>query len=421
MSDIEARDRRLTPDIPYREMEESIELSHIAHPESDELLTINFGPHHPATHGVLRLITTLEAEVVRDIKPVIGYVHTGIEKTAEDKAYWKVIPVVERMDYLAYYFNAMAFCGAVETILDLEVPPRAQYLRVIHMELNRIMSHLVWLGTTALDLGAISMFWYCFRDREQILDLFEMSSGQRMHTRYFQVGGVFEDIPGGWETKVRAFTKVMPDRVDQFLALLMKNEIVLQRLRNVAALDEETLLAHGVTGPLLRAAGNPWDLRKAQPYSSYDDFQFKIPVGTKGDNWDRYAVRMAEIYESCDIIDQALDGLPEGRHIVDDRKVALPPRHELATSMEALIHHFKLVTEGFRVPPGEAYYPIESPRGELGCFVRADGSSKPARVHMRDPSFVNLQATAAMVKDSYLADLIATLAMLDPILGGIDR
>ncbi|HTE58862.1 MAG TPA: NADH-quinone oxidoreductase subunit D [Solirubrobacteraceae bacterium] len=421
MSDIEARDRRLTPDIPYREMEESIELSHIAHPESDELLTINFGPHHPATHGVLRLITTLEAEVVRDIKPVIGYVHTGIEKTAEDKAYWKVIPVVERMDYLAYYFNAMAFCGAVETILDLEVPPRAQYLRVIHMELNRIMSHLVWLGTTALDLGAISMFWYCFRDREQILDLFEMSSGQRMHTRYFQVGGVFEDIPGGWETKVRAFTKVMPDRVDQFLALLMKNEIVLQRLRNVAALDEETLLAHGVTGPLLRAAGNPWDLRKAAPYSSYDHFDFKIPVGTAGDNWDRMIVRIMEIKECVRIIDQALDGLPEGPYITPDRKYALPPRHELATSMEALIHHFKLVTEGFRVPPGEVYYPIESPRGELGCFVRADGSSKPARVHMRDPSFVNLQGFRPMVRDLYIADFIATLGMLDPVLGGIDR
>jgi NADH-quinone oxidoreductase subunit D len=421
MSDIETRDRRLTPDIPYREMEESIELSHIAHPESDELLTINFGPHHPATHGVLRLITTLEAEVVRDIKPVIGYVHTGIEKTAEDKAYWKAIPIVERMDYLAYYFNAMAFCGAVETILDLEVPPRAQYLRVIHMELNRIMSHLVWLGTTALDLGAISMFWYCFRDREQILDLFEMSSGQRMHTRYIQVGGVFEDIPAGWETKARAFTKIMPDRVDQFLALLMKNEIVLQRLRNVAALDEETLLAHGVTGPLLRAAGNPWDLRKAAPYSSYDHFDFKIPVGTAGDNWDRMIVRIMEIKECVRIIDQALDGLPEGPYITPDRKYALPPRHELATSMEALIHHFKLVTEGFRVPPGEIYYPIESPRGEMGCFVRADGSSKPARVHMRDPSFVNLQGFRPMVRDLYIADFIATLGMLDPVLGGIDR
>jgi NADH-quinone oxidoreductase subunit D len=391
------------------------------HPESEELLTINFGPHHPATHGVLRLITTLEAEIVRDTKPIIGYVHTGIEKTAEDKAYWKAIPVIERMDYLAYYFNAMAFVGAVETILDLEVPPRAQYLRVIHMELNRIMSHLVWLGTTALDLGAISMFWYCFRDREQILDLFEMSSGQRMHTRYFQVGGVFEDIPLGWEEKVRTYTAIMPERVDQFLALLMKNEIVLQRLRGVARLDVETLLAHGVSGPLLRAAGNPWDLRKAEPYSSYDHFDFKIPVGTVGDNWDRMIVRILEIKESCRIIDQALDGLPEGPYITPNRKYALPPRHELATSMEALIHHFKLVTEGFRVPPGEVYYPIESPRGEMGIFLRSDGSSKPARVHMRDPSFVNLQAFRPMVRDLYIADFIATLGMLDPVLGGIDR
>jgi NADH-quinone oxidoreductase subunit D len=421
VSDLESREQRLVPEIPYREMEESVELSHISHPESEELLTINFGPHHPATHGVLRLITTLEAEIVRDTKPIIGYVHTGIEKTAEDKAYWKAIPVIERMDYLAYYFNAMAFVGAVETILDLEVPPRAQYLRVIHMELNRIMSHLVWLGTTALDLGAISMFWYCFRDREEILDLFEMSSGQRMHTRYFQVGGVFEDIPSGWVEKTRSYSAQMPERVDQFLAILMKNEIVLQRLRGVAPLDAETLLAHGVTGPLLRAAGNPWDLRKAAPYCSYGDFDFKIPVGTVGDNWDRMIVRILEIKESCRIIDQALEGLPEGPYITADRKYALPPRHELATSMEALIHHFKLVTEGFRVPPGEVYYPIESPRGEMGIFLRSDGSSKPARVHMRDPSFVNLQAFRPMVKDLYIADFIATLGMLDPVLGGIDR
>jgi NADH-quinone oxidoreductase subunit D len=419
VSDIETRPS--APQIPYREMEASHELDHIAHGSEQELLTLNIGPHHPATHGVLRLLTTLEGEVVRDIKPVIGYLHTGIEKTAEDKAYWKVIPVVERMDYLAYYFNAMAFCGAVETLLELEVPRRAQYLRVLHMELNRIMSHLVWLGTSALDLGAISMFWYCFRDRETILDLFEMSSGQRMHTRYIQVGGVMEDIPTGFATKVREFTSEMPDRVDQFLALLAKNEIVLQRLRGVARLDEETLLGLGVTGPLLRAAGNPWDLRKADPYSSYDEFDFRIPVGTVGDNYDRFAVRSQEIKESVKIIDQALDGLPDGPYISDNRKYALPPRHELATSMEALIHHFKLVTEGFRVPPGEAYYPIESPRGELGCFVRADGSSKPARVHMRDPSFVNLQATRPMVQDVYIADLIATLAMLDPIMGGIDR
>jgi NADH-quinone oxidoreductase subunit D len=329
--------------------------------------------------------------------------------------------VIERMDYLAYYFNAMAYCGAVETILDLEVPPRAQYLRVIHMELNRIMSHLVWLGTTALDLGAISMFWYCFRDREQILDLFEMSSGQRMHTRYFQVGGVFEDIPVGWEEKVRKFVAIMPDRVDQFLALLMKNEIALQRLRNVGGVDEQTLLDLGVTGPLLRATGNPWDLRKAEPYCSYEDFEFRIPVGTTGDNWDRMVVRMMEMKESVRIIDQAMQGLPEGPYITDNRKYALPPRHELATSMEALIHHFKLVTEGFRVPPGEVYYPIESPRGEMGVFLRADGSSKPARVHMRDPSFVNLQAMRPMSKDLYIADFIATLGMLDPVLGGIDR
>jgi NADH-quinone oxidoreductase subunit D len=386
-----------------------------------ELLTLNMGPHHPATHGVLRLLTTLEGEVVRDIKPIIGYVHTGIEKTAEDKSYWKVIPVVERMDYLSYYFNAMAFCGAVETLLGIEVPKRAQYLRVIHLELNRIASHLIFVATGGLDLGAVSMFWYGWRERDMILDLFEQTSGQRMHTRYIQVGGVAEDVPRGWAENVRAFIKAMPERNRQYRALLAKNEIALSRLKGLAPLDAETLLSYGVTGPLLRAAGNPWDLRKAMPYSSYDDFDFKIPVGTEGDNWDRFAVRLAEIDESLKIIEQALEGLPEGPVMTDDRKVALPPRHELATSMEALIHHFKLVTEGYRVPPGEVYYPIEGPRGEYGCFVRSDGSSKPARVHMRDPSFVNLQAFAPMVKGTYIADVIATLAMLDPILGGIDR
>jgi NADH-quinone oxidoreductase subunit D len=412
----------------YRKREESITVSTERAPRPDgaagetrELLTLNMGPHHPATHGVLRLIATLEGEVVRDIQPVIGYVHTGIEKTCEDKAYWKVIPCIERMDYVSYYFNALAFCGAVETLLGIEVPPRAQYLRVLHLELNRLMSHLVWLGTGALDLGALSMFWYCFRERETIVDLFEMSSGQRMHTRYFQVGGVMEDIPRGFAAKVREFVRSMPTRADQYADLLEKNEIVLQRLRNTGVVDRETLLGLSVTGPMLRASGIPWDLRKAQPYSSYDHFDFKIPVGTVGDNYDRMRVRHAELYESTKIIEQALDGLPEGPFITPDRKVALPPRHELATSMEALIHHFKLVTEGFRVPPGEVYYPIEGPRGELGCFVRADGSAKPARVHMRDPSFSNLQALSHMVKDGYIADLIASLAMLDPILGGIDR
>src|SRR4051794_12887297 len=267
----------------YRKREESITLQGEIAPApagETELLALNMGPHHPATHGVLRLLVTLEGEVVRDVKPIIGYVHTGIEKTMEDKSYWKAIPVIERMDYLAYYFNAFAFCGAVETLLDLEVPKRAQYLRVIHLELNRIMSHLVWLGTSALDLGAISVWWYCFREREQLLDLFEQSSGQRMHTRYIQVGGVIEDVPLGWEAKLREFLEVMPKRADQYSDLLDKNEIVLQRLRHTGVLDEKTLLDFGVTGPLLRAAGNPWDLRKAQPYSSYDDFEFKIPVGT---------------------------------------------------------------------------------------------------------------------------------------------
>jgi len=411
----------------YRQREESLTLSQLE-PEhaaaeglSTELLTLNMGPHHPATHGVLRLLVTLEGEVVRDVKPIIGYLHTGIEKTCEDKAYWKVIPVVERMDYLAYFFNAQAFCGAVEALAGVAVPKRAQYLRVIHLELNRIMSHLVWLGTSALDLGAVSMFWYCFREKEKILDLFEYSTGQRMHTRYFQVGGVIEDIPRGWEQKVRGFTADMPNRVNQYAAILDRNEIVLQRLRHTGMVDEQTLLDLGVTGPLLRATGNPWDLRKAIPYSSYEDFDFRIPVGTVGDNYDRYRVRLAEMVESVRIIDQALDGLPEGPFITDDRKVALPPRHELATSMEALIHHFKLVTEGFRVPPGEVYYALEGPRGELGCFVRADGSAKPARVHMREPSFAMMPALAEMARDGYIADLIASLGMLDPIIGGVDR
>jgi NADH-quinone oxidoreductase subunit D len=292
---------------------------------------------------------------------------------------------------------------------------------VIHCELNRIHSHLVWLGTSALDLGAISIFWYCFRERDKILDLFEGSSGQRMHTRYIQVGGVFEDIPAGWAKRCLAFTHDMEERVGQYEAILDRNEIFLQRTKGVGTVDRARLLELGVTGPLLRAAGEPWDLRKVAPYCSYEQFDFKIPIGTIGDCYDRYRARIAEVRESCKIIRQALEGLPEGPYITTNRKVALPPRHELATSMEALIHHFKLVTEGFRVPPGEAYVAIEGPRGELGCFVVADGSAKPARVHMRDPSFVNLQAFCDMAIGGYVADLITNLAMLDPILGGIDR
>jgi NADH-quinone oxidoreductase subunit D len=389
--------------------------------EGGELFTVNLGPHHPATHGVLRLLCTLEGEIVREMHPIIGYVHTGIEKSCEDQAYWKVIPFIERMDYLAYYFNAMAYCNAVERLLDLEVPARAQYLRVIHLELNRIASHLFWLATSALDLGAVTFLWWGIRERDLVLDLFEMSSGQRLHTRYFQVGGVFEDIPPGWERKVREFIRIFPDRLNQYEALLNRNEIWLHRTRNVGILSKERLLELGVTGPLLRCAGVPWDLRKAMPYSSYDHFDFQVPVGTVGDHYDRYRVRIEEMRQSLRIVEQALDGLPEGPFISDNRKYVLPPRHELATSMEALIHHFKLVTEGFRVPPGEVYAAIESPRGELGCFVVADGSAKPSRVHMRDPSFVNLQSLAPMSEGTLLADTIASIAMLDPILGGIDR
>jgi NADH-quinone oxidoreductase subunit D len=384
-----------------------------------ELMTINMGPHHPATHGVLRLVVQLEGEVVRDLKPVIGYVHTGIEKSCEEKPYWKVIPYVERMD--SYFFQMQAFCGAVEQLVELEVPRRAQYLRVLFLELNRIHSHLVWLGTTALDLGAISMLWYCFRERDHILDIFEMATGQRMHTRYFQVGGVIEDIPVGFEDKVRGFCDEMPDRVDQYLDLLDRNEIFLQRTKGVGAVPRERLLELGVTGPLLRATGDPWDLRKAQPYLVYPELDFRIPVGTTGDSYDRFRVRLEEMKESTKIIRQCVEGLPEGRHIADNRKYVLPPRSELSTSMEALIHHFKLVTEGYRVGPGEVYNPVENPRGELGCFVVADGSAKPARVHFRDPSFVNLQSFRDMCIDAYVADLIANLGMLDPILGGIDR
>jgi NADH-quinone oxidoreductase subunit D len=400
--------------IERTEAEEALE------PEQ-ELLTINLGPHHPATHGVLRLLVSLQGEKVVDLKPIMGYVHTGIEKNCEDKSYWKAIPFVERMDYLSYFFNMQAFVGCVEKLLELEIPPRAKYLRVIHMELNRLHSHLVWLGTSALDLGAMSMFFYCFRDRDKVLDLFEMSTGQRMHTRYFQVGGVFEDIPVGFEAKVRALCDELPSRIDQYEALLTNNEIFLHRTKGIGIVPRERLLALGVTGPLLRAAGEPWDLRKVDPYLAYGEFDFNVPIGTVGDGWDRFKVRIQEMRESVRIIRQAIDELPEGPVLAEDRKIVLPPRHELGTSMEALIHHFKLVTEGFRVPPGEAYYAIESPRGELGCFVLADGSAKPSRVHFRDPSFVNLQALRDMCVGEYIADLIQTLAMLDPILGGIDR
>ena len=387
-----------------------------------ELMTINMGPHHPATHGVLRLLVSLEGEIVRDLKPIIGYVHTGIEKNCEDKTYWKVIPFVERMDYISYYFQMQAFCGAVERLLELEIPARAQYLRVIHLELNRIHSHLVWLGHLGArprrDVDVLLLLPRARPDPRPVRDVHRASGCTPATSRSAASSRTSRSAS---REKVRAFCDEMPSRIDQYEAILTRNEIFLQRTKGIGIVRRERLLELGVTGPLLRAAGEPWDLRKADPYLSYADLDFQIPVGTVGDGWDRYRVRIQEMRESVRIIEQALDGLPEGPWIADDRKVVLPPRHELSTSMESLIHHFKLVTEGFRVPPGEVYYAIESPRGELGCFVLADGSAKPARVHFRDPSFVNLQALRDMCIDGYVADLIQNLAMLDPILGGIDR
>jgi NADH-quinone oxidoreductase subunit D len=384
-------------------------------------MVINLGPQHPSTHGVLRLITELDGEVILDIHPVIGYLHTGIEKQCENKTYWQAVTLVTRMDYLSPYFNTLAYCMAVEKLLELEVPDRAKYLRVIMCELNRIASHLVWLGTSGLELGAISVFFYTYRERDQALDLGEMISGERMNTRYFWVGGCADDMPRGFEQEMRKFIGTMPGRIDEYEQLLSENQIWLDRTKGVGILPVDDLIGLGVTGPALRAAGIGHDLRKAQPYSGYEHFDFDVPTATEGDVYARFTVRLREMRESCRIIEQALDGLPEGRHIADDRKVVLPPRAELAVSMEALIHHFKLVTEGFTVPAGEAYAAVESPRGELGCYVVSDGGPKPYRCHMRDPSFVNLQALRPMCKGSYLADLIAMIGSLDNVMGGVDR
>ncbi len=386
-----------------------------------EPMIINLGPQHPSTHGVLRLVTQLDGEVVRDLHPVIGYLHTGIEKQCENKTYWQAITLVTRMDYLASFFNIHAYTMAVERLLDLPVPPRAQYLRVILSELNRVASHLVWLGTSGLELGAITVFFYTFREREQALDLFEMIAGDRMNTRFFQVGGCAEDMPPGFEARLRAFIEAMPARLDEYEELLSENPIWLQRTRGVGILPPDELVGLGVTGPALRAAGVDLDLRKAAPYSSYERFDFSVPLGARGDAYDRYIVRVRETRESLRIIEQALDGMPEGSHIADDRKVVLPPREELASSMEALIHHFKLVTEGFVVPAGETYTAVESPRGELGCYLVSDGGPKPHRCHIRDPSFVNLQALRPMARGGYLADLIAMIGSLDNVMGGVDR
>ncbi len=390
-------------------------------PGEQRPMLINLGPHHPSTHGVLRLITKLDGERVLDVHPVIGYLHTGIEKQCENKTFWQSITLVTRMDYLSPYFNTLAYCMSVEKLLELEVPERAQWLRVIMCEINRIASHLVYLGTGGLELGAISLFFHCYRERDIALDLGEMISGERMNTRYFQVGGCSADVPQGFEAEVRKFVKLMPQRIEEYERLIAKNQIFVDRLTGIGVLTADELIGLGVTGPALRAAGVGLDLRKANPYTGYEHFEFDVPTETAGDAYARFWVRIREMRESLRIIEQALDGLPEGRHIADDRKVVLPPREELAVSMEALIHHFKLVTEGFRVPEGEAYTAVESPRGEIGCYVVSDGGVKPHRVHMRDPSFVNLQAVRPMAIGGYVADLMVVVGSLDNVMGGVDR
>jgi NADH-quinone oxidoreductase subunit D len=389
--------------------------------EDEDVLEINFGPNHPSTHGVLRLVVELNGERVVGLKPVIGYLHTGFEKNMEAKTYWKAITYAPRIDYLAFQNNELVFVAAIEKLLELEIPPKAVWMRTLLCELNRIHSHLVWLGTGSLELGAISMFWYCFREREAILDLFELVAGFRMHTRYFQAGGLAEDIPSGFYAECQKFLDVMPERVDEYEAMLDGQIIFRERTQGIGHLSPDDALAMGLSGPILRASGVDWDIRKREPYLAYGDVDFDVPVRSTGDTYDRFKVRLLEMRESVRIIQQCLDGMPDGPWITDDRKVVLPPRHELHTSMESLIHHFKIVTEGYRVPAGEVYVPIESPRGELGCYLVADGGPRPWRVHFRAPSFVALQATALFMRGTLVADMIAILASLDPVMGEVDR
>jgi len=404
---------------------------------SEETMVINMGPQHPSTHGVLRLVLELDGETVVSCEPVIGYLHTGIEKNTEYRTWQQGVAFVTRMDYLSSFFNEMAYCTAVERLLGIEAPERARVIRVMFMELNRVASHLVWLATTGLELGAISMMLYGFREREQILDIFEMASGLRMNHAYMRVGGLSMDLPDGATAKIRKFLKMMPERLKEYEDLLTENPIWLERNKGVGILTKEDALALGVTGPLLRAAGVPRDVRKDEPYGGYDEFEFDVPTQAAGDCYARYLVRVEEIRQSLRIVGQCLDRLPEGPVMVEDTKVAWPGdltvgpdgignseeyvKHIMEESMEALINHFKLVTEGFKVPAGEVYQPVESPRGELGYYVVSDGGNRPYRVRVRDPSFVNLQSAPVMVKGRLVADTIACVASLDPVMGGVDR
>jgi NADH-quinone oxidoreductase subunit D len=392
--------------------------------QTGDVLTVNFGPNHPSTHGVLRLIVDLYGEEVVGLAAVVGYLHTGFEKTMEQKTWWKAITYPERLDYVSFQNSELVFVLAIEKLLGLEIPRKASYMRTLLCELNRVHSHLVWLGTSALELGAISMFWYCFREREQILDLSEMVTGARMHTRYFQAGGLAEDIPPGFYADARKFCDWMPHAVDDYESMLNKNRIWLERTQGIGLLSRDDAIALGQSGPVLRASGVDWDLRKQEPYLAYGELDFRVPVYYEGDVYARYRVHMEEMRESTRLIAQcidALEGMAGEPWIADDRKVVLPPREELHTSMESLIHHFKIVTEGYRVPEGEVYVTIESPRGELGCYAVSDGGPKPWRVKFRAPSFVSLEATATCMSNAYIADMIAIVGSLDSVMGEVDR
>ncbi|MDQ2969144.1 MAG: NADH dehydrogenase (quinone) subunit D [Actinomycetota bacterium] len=388
---------------------------------SEDVLTVNFGPNHPSTHGVLRLVVDLHGEEVVGLAAVVGYLHTGFEKSMEQKSWWKAITYAPRIDYVSFQNNELVFVLAVEKLLGIEVPARATWMRMLLAELNRIHSHLVWLGTAALELGAISMFWYCFRERDRILDLFELVAGFRMHTRYFQVGGLAEDVPPGFWDECAKFVELMPKAVDDYEALVDRSQIWLERTQGIGLLSADDAIALGQSGPVLRGSGVNWDLRREQPYLAYDQVDFRVPVYTEGDVYARYRVRMEEMRESVKIVEQAMRRMPDGPWIADDRKVVLPPREELHTSMESLIHHFKIVTEGFRVPEGEVYVTIESPRGELGCYAVSDGGPKPWRVKFRAPSFVALEATATCMRQALVADMIAIVGSLDTVMGEVDR
>lgn len=394
-----------------------------AQPESVQprRMTLNMGPQHPSTHGVLRLELELEGETVRRCRPDIGYLHTGIEKQCEALTYQQALTLTDRVDYLAPLSNNLCYCLAVEKLLGIEIPAVAQWTRVLLTELTRLNSHLVWLGTHAIDIGAMSVFLYCFREREEILRIFELFSGQRMMTSYFRVGGLALAPPRGWQARVKTFIDSFPSKVDEYEDLLTNNKIWINRTRGVGYISLEDMLDLGITGPMLRAAGLNWDTRKTAPYSSYEKFDFEVPTRTENDVYARYQVRVEEMRQSCKIVKQALEGMPSGPHTADAAKVVLPERERMKTQMEALIYHFKIVTEGFAVPEGEVYQVIESPRGELGYYVVSDGTSKPFRVHIHGPSFGNLQAVPKLVEGILLADVIASIGSMDFVLGDTDR